>query len=228
MYTLHIANKLYSSWSLRPWVLMTELGIPFHEELHLFEDGSSWAAYRAFSPTGKVPCLVDGAQVVWDSLGIVEYLAEQHPAVWPLTREARAWARCASAEMHAGFQALRQHCSMHCALRIQLHDLPVPVQKDIERIVELWEQGLKRFGGPYLAGDRFTAVDAFFAPVTVRFEGYGIALSALAAEYAQRIRALSSMRAWVDAALKEPIDLGREQDVLSVGVVQQDLRRPNA
>lgn len=225
MYTLHIANKLYSSWSLRPWVLMTELGIPFTEVMHPFGAEPNWGRYRAFSPTGKVPCLVDGQQVVWDSLAIAEYLAERHVGVWPAASEARAWARCASAEMHSGYQALRQHCSMHCGLRMQLHEMPAAVQKDIDRIVELWGQGLTDFGGPYLAGTHFTAVDAFFAPVTIRFQTYGVALSAEAVAYAQRIRDLSSMRTWVESALLEPrSDSGHEQEVLSVGVVLQDLR----
>ena len=116
MYQLYIANKNYSSWSLRPWVLMKTLDIPFAEQLVPFADGTSGASrdrFRAFSPTGKVPCMVDGATAVWESLGIVEYLAERHPGVWPLDPDARTWARCASAEMHAGFTALRSLCTMN-------------------------------------------------------------------------------------------------------------------
>ncbi len=107
MLTLHIANKNYSSWSLRQWVLLSELGIPFREQLSPFAAGSNWEAFRAFSPNGKVPCLHDGDEVVWDSLAIVEYLAERHAGVWPVDASARTWARCASAEMHTGFAALR-------------------------------------------------------------------------------------------------------------------------
>ena len=225
MYSLHIANKLYSSWSLRPWLLMTELALPFQEVMHPFGDEADWAAYRTISPAGKVPCLVDGTEVVWDSLAIVEYLAERHAGVWPEAASARAWARSASAEMHSGYQALRQHCSMRCGLRMRLHEMPAAVQRDVDRIAALWTQGLTRFGGPYLAGDHFTAVDAFFAPVTLRFQTYGIAVPQAAQAYAERIRELPSMRAWVAAALTEPLsDAGREQDVLAVGEVLQDLR----
>ena len=107
MPTLYIANKNYSSWSLRPWLLMRELGLPFEEKLTPFAGHDTPDAFRAFSPTGKVPCLVDGPTVVWDSLAITEYLAERFPHVWPAQAEARAWARCAAAEMHSGFPALR-------------------------------------------------------------------------------------------------------------------------
>ena len=111
MYKLFIANKNYSSWSLRPWALLRGLGIPFQEELHLFDGTSNYRCYRAFSPTGKVPCLHDGDTAVWDSLAIAEYLAERHPGVWPKDPVARTWARCVAAEMHSGFAALRQRCS---------------------------------------------------------------------------------------------------------------------
>jgi len=107
MLKLHIANKNYSSWSLRPWVLMTQLGIPFEETLNQFTEDSN---FKAFSPTGLVPCLVDGDTVVWESLAIVEYLAEQYPQVWPSDKDARAWARSATSEMHANFSALRNEC----------------------------------------------------------------------------------------------------------------------
>ncbi|MDE2593897.1 MAG: glutathione S-transferase family protein [Burkholderiales bacterium] len=225
MYSLHIANKLYSSWSLRPWLLMSELGLPFQEVMHPFGDEANWAVYRALSPAGKVPCLVDGAQVVWDSLAIVEYLAERHAGVWPESASARAWARSAAAEMHSGYQALRQHCAMRCGLRMRLHDMPASVQRDVDRIAALWAEGLSRFGGPYLAGPRFSAVDAFFAPVVLRFQTYGIALPEAAQTYAQRIRALPAMQAWVQAALAEPLSAaGHEQDVLAMGEVLQDLR----
>ncbi len=164
MYRLHIANKNYSSWSLRPWVLMRARDIPFEERLTPFADGSSHAAFRAFSPTGKVPCLTDGDIVVWDSLGIAEYLADRHPGLWPEAPNARTWARCAAAEMHSGFGALRDFCGMNCGLRVRLHAMPEPLLRDLERLQELWAEGLERFGGPFLAGPVFTTVDAFFAP----------------------------------------------------------------
>ena len=120
MYTLHIGNKNYSSWSLRPWVLLAELGIPFHERLHVFGPGFT-AKSEGGSPTGKVPCLNDGDRIIWDSLAIAEYVAERRPGVWPKDDDARAWARSASAEMHSSFGALREICSMNCGVRIQLH-----------------------------------------------------------------------------------------------------------
>jgi glutathione S-transferase len=107
MYELYIANKNYSSWSLRPWVLLRELGIPFVEHLLRFGETADWNDYRKISPTGKVPCLRDGSTSVWDSLAIIEYVAERHAGVWPADAAARAWARCAAAEMHSGFSALR-------------------------------------------------------------------------------------------------------------------------
>jgi glutathione S-transferase len=176
MYTLHVANKNYSSWSLRPWVLLSELGIPFEERLSPFlpGSGSSWADFRAFSPTGRVPCLHDGDEVVWDSLAIAEYLAERHAGVWPPDARARAWARCAAAEMHAGFATLRNDCTMNCGVRVRLHGVSASLQKDLARLGELWNEGLQRFGGPFLAGRSFGAVDAFYAPVAFRIQTYGL------------------------------------------------------
>src|SRR5690606_8524787 len=129
-----------------------------------------------FSPSGKVPCLVDGETVVWDSLAIVEYLAEKHEGVWPSDARARAWARCASAEMHSGFTALRTHCSMTCGQRIRLHEYPDALKRDVDRLCELWRSGLESFGGPFLAGRRFSAVDAYFAPVAFRVQSYELTL----------------------------------------------------
>ena len=121
MYTLYIANKNYSSWSLRPWLLMRVLAIPFEERLTPFPTGSSWSLYRPFSPSGRVPCLIDDGWAVWDSLAIAEYLAERHAGVWPSDARARAWARSAAAEMHSSFTALRNTCPMSCGVRVQPH-----------------------------------------------------------------------------------------------------------
>jgi glutathione S-transferase len=230
MYQLHIANKNYSSWSLRPWLLLSELGIPFDEQLATFAqgNGASWQAFRAFSPSGKVPCLHDGERVVWDSLAIAEYLAERHMDVWPSDPDARTWARCAAAEMHSGFAALRNQCGMNCGLRIRLADeLPAALQGDIARIEELWSEGLARFGGPFLAGEKFGAVDAFFAPVAFRIQSYGLQLGAPASDYAQRLLALPGMRRWYAAALQESWrDEEHEREARQSGTVWQDLRAP--
>jgi glutathione S-transferase len=180
MYTLHIGNKNYSSWSLRPWVLMSERGIPFREELHVFGDGFRGAGGK--SPSGKVPCLHDGKRIVWDSYAIAEYLAERHPGVWPADDDARAWARSAAAEMHSGFTALRGECSMNCGLRVRLNAPSDALRADLARIASLWGEGLERFGGPFLAGSTFTAVDAFYCPVAFRVQTYGLELPRAAAD----------------------------------------------
>ena len=227
MYILFIANKNYSSWSLRPWVLMRTLGIPFEERLVPFGEGQSKHDFRKFAPNGKVPCLHDGTRVVWDSLAIVEYLSERHSGVWPADAAARAFARSAAAEMHSGYFALRQACSMTCGLRVRLHHVDADLQQDLDRLQEVWQSGLSRFGGPYLAGASFCAVDAFFAPVAFRIQTYGLRLSAPAMAYASRLLALPAMRDWYEAGLAESWrDEGHERETLAAGTVLEDLRHP--
>ena len=153
MYTLYIANKNYSSWSLRPWALMHELGIPFEEKTATFESDFNWDAFRKFSPAGKVPCLHDGESVVWDSLAITEFLADRHESIWPTETQARIWARCAAAEMHSGFGALRSTCPMHVGLRISMTNISPGMQPEKARVNDQWNEGLTRFGGPFLAGE---------------------------------------------------------------------------
>lgn len=225
MYALYIANKNYSSWSLRAWVLMRELGIPFTERLLRFGDSGAWDGFRRISPSGKVPCLEDGATRVWESLAIVEYLAERHPGVWPADGAARAYARSAAAEMHAGFVELRNRCPMSCGVRIRLHEIPEVLVRDLARLEALWGDGLSRFGGPFLAGRAFTAVDAFFAPVAFRIQSYGLALGAAAAAYASRLLELESMRAWYADALQERFrDEPHEEEISRLGRGIEDLR----
>ena len=224
MYQLYIANKNYSSWSLRPWVLMRELAIPFEERFHKFVPGGSLAAFRSFSPSGRVPTLHDGKTVVWDSLAITEYLAERHDGVWPKEAGARAWARCAAAEMHSSFGALRERCSMNCGVRVRLHDMPEALTKDIARVNELWNDGLARFGGPFLAGKAFSGVDAFFAPVAFRVQTYGLKIEGAGQAYVQRLLDLPSMREWYDAGLAETFRDEHDEQALKFGTVTQDLR----
>lgn len=225
MYDLYIANKNYSSWSLRPWVLMRELKIAFAERLIPFGETSRWDDFRRISPSGKVPCLVDGATAVWDSLAIAEYLAERHAGVWPFDSGARAWARCACAEMHSGFTELRGRCSMTCGVRVRLKDFPAALERDLARLGALWNDGLRRFGGPFLAGESFSAVDAFFAPVAFRVQTYGIALDAAAGAYAQRLLGLRSMSDWYADALEEKFrDPPHEEEMAQMGTVTEDLR----
>jgi glutathione S-transferase len=225
MLTLFIANKNYSSWSLRPWVLMKALDIAFQERLVPFTANSNWEEFRRFSPSGKVPALVTEKGTIWDSLAIAEFLAEEHSRVWPQERMTRAWARSAAAEMHSGFFALREHCSMSCGVRIRLHDWVPPLLRDIARLNELWGEGLKRYGGPFLAGADFTAVDAFFAPVAFRVQTYGIGLSAPAQAYVDHLLQVPAMQQWYQEALIEPWrDEEHEHDCLRRGVLTADLR----
>jgi glutathione S-transferase len=225
MYDLYIANKNYSSWSLRPWVLMRELDIEFREHLVPFGDEAVWHRYREISPSGKVPCLVDGDVVVWDSLAIAEYLAERHKRIWPAEAAARAWARSAAAEMHSGFGELRSCCSMSCGQRVRLHHITAALKSDVARLDTLWGEGLHRFGGPFLAGSAFTAADAFYAPVAFRIQTYGLVLNAAAMAYVERLLGTGAMRAWYGDALKETLrDPPHENDVARLGRVLEDLR----
>lgn len=229
MFDLYIANKNYSSWSLRPWVLMKALEIPFNEHVMPFEGGfgESYATFTRFSPSGLVPCLVDveSEVAVWDSLAIVEYLAEEHANVWPQEKAARAWARCASAEMHSGFGALRDECSMNCGVRVALHDFSAGLKNNLARLDTLWQEGLERFGGPFLAGEQFTAVDAFYAPVAFRVQTFNLPLSEASLAYVQRLLALPAMDAWYQAALvetwREPM---HEQETLKNAALLTDYR----
>lgn len=225
MYTLHIANKNYSSWSLRPWILMKELQIPFIETISPFKDASNWTEFREFSPTGLVPCLVDGDLKVWDSLAITEYLAELHVTVWPEQLAARAWARCATAEMHSGFMALRNQCPMNCGVRVTLSCVNEALQNDLSRIDELWNDGLRQFNGPFLSGNTFTAVDAFFIPVAFRVRTYGLGMSEAALKYIDRVLSLDSVLEWEQAALSESWrEQGHEEDSIAYGVLTDDFR----
>ena len=225
MYTLHIANKNYSSWSLRPWLLLTELNIPFKEVLTPFSQGTSWAEFREFCPTGLVPCLLDGDTQVWDSLAITEYIAEDHPSVWPEDKKARAWARSATAEMHSGFNAIRNECSMNCALRVDMHAISPALKKNLARLDELWSEGLNRFGGPFLTGERFTAVDAFFAPIAFRAQTYDLPLSNVAKRYIETLLSLEGMKQWQTDGIAEPWrEPGHEEEVLQAGTIVKDYR----
>jgi glutathione S-transferase len=162
---------------------------------------------------------------VWDSLAIVEYLAERHPGVWPVEPTARAWARCAAAEMHSGFGALRSVCSMTCGQRVVLRERPVALEAELQRLRALWSEGLARFGGPFLAGQAFTAVDAFFAPVAFRLQTYGLTLDAPADAYVARLLSLPAMREWYDAALREPWrEASHEEDIVRVAASITELR----
>ncbi len=225
MLTLFIANKNYSSWSLRRWVLMKELNIPFNERLTTFKDSGNQAEFKQFAPNAKVPCLHHNDLVVWDSLAIVEYLAELYPAVWPKDKTARAWARSASAEMHSGFSVVRNICGMNCGIRVSLHEMSESLKNEWQRIDELWNEGLNRFEGPFLAGQSFSAVDAFYAPVVFRMQTFGISLSDVAMKYQRQMLALPSMQQWYNEALAETWrDEPHDAEARAVGDWTADLR----
>ncbi|KAK3995043.1 hypothetical protein QBC44DRAFT_284754 [Cladorrhinum sp. PSN332] len=214
-YTLHITNKNYSSWSLRPWLILKQLSIPFAEALHPLVPGSySQPQWKEFSPVAHVPCLhvrsPSSAEpmILWESLAIIEFLAEQHPSknIYPTDKLARAWARSAVAEMHAGFSVLRNQMGMNVGVRVQIESASEGLEKDLKRVNELWEEGLTKFGGPFLAGKEFGAVDAFFAPVVLRFRTYlGMDryLGEKGKEYLSVIEGLGGVKEWVSDGVAE-------------------------
>ncbi len=204
---LIIGNKNYSSWSLRPWIAMKVAGIDFDETvIPLYEPGSR-EQVLAYSPAGKVPVLIDGDTPVWESLAILEYLAEKFPraGLWPADTRARSHARVVATEMHGGFQALRKNCTMNMWLPPKVRPQPEEVMADVRRIDALWSDCRARFGqgGAFLFGG-FGAADAMYAPVVSRFHTYGLPLSAVARAYVDAVMALPAWREWHDAALKEP------------------------
>ncbi|NGE22977.1 glutathione S-transferase family protein, partial [Klebsiella pneumoniae] len=187
---LWIANKNYSSWSLRPWFLLKALNIPFDEQLATFvPGGSSYEKFLRFSPSGLVPCLVTADTTVWDSLAICEYIAEDYPHVWPQEKTARAWARSAAAEMHSGFTTLRRECPLNCSESRPAAEMTPELQKECQRLDKIWCEGLTRFGGPWLAGENISAADAFYVPVALRARTYQLPFSAAAQTWIDRILA---------------------------------------
>ena len=207
---LVIGNKNYSSWSMRPWVLMKQLGIPFveHKLRFDFNPGSVFRqAVARHNPAGQVPVLLDEGLAVWDTLAITEYLAERYPAVWPADPLKRAHARSLAAEMHAGFGALRSHCPMN--IEAQLPEVGAriwaeqpAVQSNVARIEAAWSQCLLGSGGPFLFGD-FCATDAFYAPVCMRLATYGLPVSEGSRAYMARVAAAPGVAAWISDALAE-------------------------
>jgi glutathione S-transferase len=206
--TLIIGNKNYSSWSLRPWIAMVAAGIAFDEKvIPLYEPGSREQVLR-YSPAGKVPVLIDGDAHVWESLAILEHLAEKFPAarLWPQEAAARSHARVVAAEMHAGFRALRNACPMNLWLPPRPRPQSDDVMAEVARIEALWGDCRARFGqghGDFLFG-AFGAADAMYAPVVARLHGYGLSVGKTARNYMDAVMALPAWRAWHDAAVREP------------------------
>lgn len=195
---LVVGNKNYSSWSLRAWLALKVLGVPFEERRIPLYGPDSKAELLKFSPAGKVPILVDGATTVWDSLAILEYLAERHPQLWPADAAARARARAISAEMHSGFPNLRHHMCMNIRKRHPGKGRTPEVLAEIRRIVEIWSAAQ----APFLFGE-FGAADAMYAPVVLRFRTYEVELPPACRAYADRVLALTAMREWIADAERE-------------------------
>ncbi|MDC6169561.1 glutathione S-transferase family protein [Paucibacter sp. XJ19-41] len=210
---LIIGNKNYSSWSMRPWVLLKAFGIPFEERKLRFDFAPGSDFYRElarYTPTGKVPVLIeDEGFAVWDTLAIAEHIAERHPElpIWPRDARQRSRARSICAEMHAGFGALRQNCPMNIEASLPevgtrlLAEQP-QVRADLARIDAIWSEQLAASGGPFLFGE-FGAIDAYFAPVVMRIHSYGLPLSPASAAYAQRVRQAPGVADWISDALAE-------------------------
>ncbi len=213
MLKLFIGNKNYSSWSMRPWVLMRQAGIPFEEVLVRFDAFDAGSQFKqtlsGLTPTGKVPLLIDGELAIWDTLAIAEYLAERFPELhlWPQDAAARARARSVCAEMHAGFTALRSHCPQNIEASLPdvgaliWRDQPA-VRADVARLVAMWEELLAQHGGPLLFGD-FTIADAYFAPVCMRLKTYALPVPPAVAAYVDRMAALPGVAAWLAQARAE-------------------------
>lgn len=216
MLKLFTGNRNYSSWSMRPWVLLQQANISFDDVLVRFDSFDADSNFKReiarVNPAGKVPALVDtdlGALAIWDSLAICEYLAEKFPDkhLWPRDAAARARARSVSAEMHSGFSALRTHCGMNIEARLpevgkDLMQREPEVRADVDRVCTILGDLLAQHGGPLLFGD-FSIADAFYAPVVMRFATYGLPASAPVAAYMERVKALASVKAWIDLALAE-------------------------
>ncbi len=201
---LVIGNKNFSSWSLRVWLGMKVAGIPFEEISIRLRQPDTRAQALQYSPAGKVPALLDEDGVVWDSLAIAEYLAEQYPELWPAERKARALARSICAEMHGGFAVLRSQCGMDIQAQRTVEMTP-ELERDINRIIEIWRDCRQRFGGagPFLFG-QFTWADAFYAPVVARFMSYSIGGDDKTRDYMNAVWALPAFQDWITAAKAEP------------------------
>lgn len=214
-FQLAIANKNYSSWSLRPWLALTHFQIPFEEKLILLDQADTKQNIKQVSPSGFVPALkVNHQFTVWDSFAICEFLAEVFPekALWPHDLQTRAWARSISHEMHSGFSALRQTLTMKCHLVLQKFDYSAAIQ-DIERIQSLWTECLSahQHWGPYLFG-AFSIADCMYAPVILRFRSYAVPFKGLNQQYYQTMMALPGLQRWLQDASKEPWRLASHGD----------------
>ncbi|MEM6532957.1 MAG: glutathione S-transferase family protein [Myxococcota bacterium] len=203
---LIIGNKNYSSWSFRAWLPLRVAGIPFEEDLRPFDLENDFASYREFSPTGRVPVLLDRGQTLWESIAILEYVAERNPDanLWPSDEDARSHGRCISHEVHSGFTALRNACPMNMRRRIESIPVTDAVRWDADRVVRIWTDCLARFGGPFLLGSAFTIADAMYAPMINRLRAYELSRAPAVLSYTETMAQLPAWKAWVAASKAEP------------------------
>jgi len=206
MLKIVLGNKKYSSWSLRPWLALKLTGAPFEEQVVALDMPVTAANIRKYSPSGRVPALIDGSLTVWDSIAICEYLNEKFPqaGLWPADSAQRARARSVSAEMHSGFQNLRNDCSMKIVQQQPYKPLRPETQADVERILQIWNECLSK-GGPWLFGARPTIADCIYAPVVSRFRTYSIPLSGAARAYVDHVWSWPILQEWVAAARAETL-----------------------
>jgi len=205
MFDLYIGNKNYSSWSLRPWLLMKHFGLSFTEHMVSVAGRDYNASLKPLAGNARVPCLHDDGFQVWESIAIAEYLAERYPQMWPADPKARARARSISAEMHAGFVSLRTAMPMNLKLTLKGKTPTPAVQRDIDRVIEIWQEARMQFAvgdGSYLFGD-FSVADAMFAPVVWRLHIYNVPLPPVAAAYSEAMRAHPAMQEWYAAGIRE-------------------------
>jgi glutathione S-transferase len=225
---LTIGNKVYSSWSLRPWIVMQAFGITFDETVVQLREHNTRDLILKHSPSGKVPALADGPTRVWESLAIIEFLADKYPqhAIWPTDRLARAHARCSATEMHGGFQALRSACSMNVTRRFKARDRGEAVAADVARVGELWREARTTYGagGPFLYG-AFGGADGMWAPVVTRLHTYSIAVDPVCQAYVDAVLAHPAYKSWLAGAIAEPwhLDNGEATETLI-----EDLRAKKA
>ncbi len=214
MLKIVLGNKKYSSWSLRPWLALRLTGAPFEEVVVGLDMPETAQNIRKYSPSGRVPALIDGALTIWESLAICEYLAEKFPkpGLWPQDPAARALARSISSEMHAGFSNLRNDCSVKFLQQYPAKPLRPETQADVDRIVALWNECLQKSGGPYLFGARPGIADAMYAPVVSRFRTYSIPVSGAAKAYCDTVWALPALQDWLAAARAETLRAKLHED----------------
>ncbi len=208
--TLTIGNYNYSSWSMRPWVALTAVGMPFNTQMVVLDSPEFYASIPTINPAGKVPVLQDNGLAVWDTLAIIEYAYESYPAIWPKDKAARARARSLCAQMHSGFGAMRNAMGMNIEASLPGKGHTTDALADVAAICALWESELSAHGGPFLFG-LWSAADAYFAPVVMRFFTYEPPVSRAVHAYMDAVKAHPAVAQWMSHALKERIYIAKDE-----------------